>query len=296
MTMVETPFSKLFPDLPQGVNSPFWYSSLQSLWLYYRVEPDVLRERLPDLPGGQHLEIALFDFGDGQKSGLASLDLQRYLSGGADWLEATQEVEFNFYVYPVARMPEVPELHWRQYLMGFDQTKSIGGLRLHVPCDDPQAIQAGIGLFGEPKFLAHFATQVPSLNSPDVTTWSYDVYQDVKGQQGPLMWGIDANFNGLDAVPANPSPLIEYGILVQEGVRLLVANFWSFYGPFETYWLDDLDPPDRVSLKLGEPDPSGTVQDIELLLGPSQPIAAQIFQSPPVSSESRGWYQVPKGT
>ena len=44
MASGQTPFDKVFPALPTGFNEPFWYASLQSFWLYYRVDPKLLRE------------------------------------------------------------------------------------------------------------------------------------------------------------------------------------------------------------------------------------------------------------
>jgi Acetoacetate decarboxylase (ADC) len=149
----QRPFSELFPPLPQGFQEPFWYASLQSFWLYYRVDPELLRERLP---AGRGLEVALFEFGGGDHAGLASLDLQRYTGHGPTYLETTDEVEFNVYVYPRARVPDVPLMTWQQYLLGTDQTKTIGGYRLHVPCDNQTAVLAGRELYGEPKYLAVF--------------------------------------------------------------------------------------------------------------------------------------------
>ena len=118
----QTPFEKVFPALPQGFQEPFWYASLQSFWLYYRVDPELLRERLrralPELPEHQGLEVALFDFGDGELSGLASLDLQRYTGMGPSYLETANEVEFNFYAYPKRRVPDVPLMTWQDYISG----------------------------------------------------------------------------------------------------------------------------------------------------------------------------------
>jgi hypothetical protein len=41
-------------------------------------------------------------------------------------------------------------------------------------------------------------------------------------------------------------------------------------------------------------EPTRTVDDLRRLIGHSQPIAAQVYTSPPVSAENRGWYQIPK--
>jgi len=298
----QTPSSKIFPPTPTDYQSPWYYASLQSFWLYYLVDPDVLRSRLPKLGGGDELEVALFDVGGGEQSGLASLDLQRYTGQGPNFLESTTEVEFNFYVYPKVREPDVPLVSVEDYLRGLEQTKTIGGYRLHVPCDDQNAVNAGKGLYGEPKYLAFFDYEVPSVNGPPWpphTFWRYRVYQDpgqasppVKG--GPLVFGIDCDLAGAPFVPANPSPLIEYGVLTHAGAPRLVANFWDFYGPFDTYFIAGLDPPWRAKLELGtEPDDQGVIADLKLLIGDAQPIAAQVYTSSPVSAESRGFFLAP---
>ena len=49
MSDEQTPFARLFPPLPQGFNEPFWYGSLQSFWLYYRVDPELAAGKLPAL-------------------------------------------------------------------------------------------------------------------------------------------------------------------------------------------------------------------------------------------------------
>ena len=286
----QTPFSELFPPPPKGFQEPFWYASLQSFWLYYRIDAELVRETLPAESG---LEVALFDFGDGDLSALASIDFQRYTGHGQQYLETTVEVEFNVYAYPGTRVPEVPLMTWQQYLEGGDQTKTIGGYRLHVPCDNQNAVLAGRGLYGEPKYLAVFDYTVPSLNGPPSASWSYHVYQDLGGEpdptkphtpvQGPLIYSLDCDLGDEPSVPASPSPLIEYGVLDGR----LVANFWDFYGPFDTYMTA------RAGITYGT-EPTRTLDDLRRLIGHSQPIAAQVYTSPPVSAESRGWYQIPK--
>jgi hypothetical protein len=303
MVSRQTPFAELVPPLPDGFQEPFWYASLQSFWLYYRVDPDVVRSALPQ---GAGIEVALFDFGGGELAGLASLDLQRYTGHGPTYLETTDEIEFNVYVYPRARVPDVPLMQWQDYLLGAEQTKTIGGYRLHVPCDNQIAVLAGQKLYGEPKYLAVFDCTVPSLNGAPASssTWTYHVYQDLgdppdpskphAAVKGPLIYGLECHLGNVRPVPANPSPLIEYGVLGRGGTKRMVANYWDFYGPFETYMLDAVDPPWRAEITFGtETDPTRTLHDLRLLIGNAQPIAAQVFTSPPVSAESRGWFQVP---
>jgi hypothetical protein len=289
----QTPFARLFPPLPTGFVEPFWYGSLQSFWLYYRVAPEAVAARLPDLPGNEGLEVALFDF-DGERGALASLDFQAYTGHGPSFLEYVHEVEFNVYAYPRARVPEVPTLTCQEFLAGQDQTKSVGGYRLHVPCDNANAVKAGIGLYGEPKYLAQFVYSTPTLNDPTVVTWDYSVFQqEANGQQGPLVYSIDADLQGLAPLAGNPSPLVEYGVLEHDGRPRVVANQWNFYGPFMTYALGG-EGAARVSLGLGPAaDPKGLLKDLRSLIGTSAPVAAQTFTSAPVASECRGWFPVP---
>ncbi len=292
--MGQTPFDSLFPPLPEGFLMPFWYASLQSLWVYYPVEPDLLRERIPVLDGEMALEPALFDIG-GSRLGLASVDFQIYTSHGGTYLATVREVEFNVYTYPKAREPLVPRMTLDQYLAGEDQTKSIGGLRLHVPCDNPIAVQAGQKLFGEPKYPAIFTYTAPTLNDPSVTSWQYSVYQDDQSKQGDLIWSMSVELGSVPVVQDNPSPLVEYGVVLETGgVRRLVGNEWSFYGPFQGYRFDSANQP-PITIDYGNPatDPTNTIADLQLLIGQTQPVAAQAFQSAPVSSECRATYAVP---
>jgi hypothetical protein len=293
MSSGQRPFDEVFPPFPDGFTMPFWYASLQSLWVYYLVDIDEVRAHLPVQLQGEALEAARFVHA-GEEWGLISLDLQRYTGHGPSFLEAVHEVEFNVYAYPQAREPGIPLLTVEQFLAGEDQTKTLGGYRLHVPCDNPNAVQAGRGLFGEPKYLAHFAYTVPGLNEPDVSTWRYAVYQDREGQQGPLLWEQELNLEGLTPRFGDPSPLVEYGVLEEAGARRLVANLWSFYGPFATYHLDPRAAGERVRTRFGtDQDPTGTLDDLRELLGDRAPVAVQAFESAPVSSETRAWYVTP---
>ena len=302
--MPQAPPSTIFPPLPQGFTEPFWYASLQSFWLYYRVEPAALKKVLPKLADGDRLEPALFDFG-GDEAGLVSLDLQRYTGHAPSFLETTDEIEFNVYVYPEARLPDVPLLDVHDYLLGGEQTKTVGGYRLHVPCDNPNAVVAGQKLYGEPKFLAVFEYAVPSLNTDAPSeTWTYNLFQDLGGEpdppnphtpvKGPLIFELECDLNGVPSVPGNASPLIEYGAVSAGGELRAIANYWDFYGPFATYFRDETKPAWGATITLGDsPDPSGTLDDVKTLIGDAQPVAAQIFTSAPVSAESRGWFPRP---
>jgi Vacuolar protein sorting-associated protein len=293
----QTPWHELFPEMSKEFQMPFWYSSLQSFWLYFPADPRVVASLLPELPAGRGVRVARFE--DLWDQCLVSLDFQVYTSGWSSGLETTREIEFNAYVYPEAREPWVPKMPWQEYVRGTDQTKTIGGFRLHVPCDNKVAIKAGIALFGEPKFLASFVYTVPSPNSPEVTTWSYGVYDPLPDPPPPeppadkLIFQVEADLQGLPTVTGNSTPLVEYGVVGPDS-RRLVGNIWNFFGPFDTYFFNEHSA-ERVKLRLGSfYDRHRLREDIDLVIGTTPPVAAQIFTSAPVSSEDRAFYEVPE--
>ena len=292
----QVPWLELMPTQPANFQMPFWYSSLTSFWLYYPVRPDAVAALLPELPAGHGVRLAEFEELDGQA--LVSLDFQAYTSGGSQFLAQTQEIEFNVYVYPESRLPAVPLMSWQDYLRGRDQTKTIGGYRLHVPCDNPIAVEAGQGNFGEPKWLASFVYNIPSPNSPEVQTWMYGVYEhddDPNTLPPPdsLIFQVDADLRGTPSVLSNLSPLIEYGTRTIDGRDVLAANFWNFFGGFDTYFFDE-DAARKVQLHLGPSiDRYRMRQDVQSLIGTTPPIAAQTFSSASVSSEAQAWLEDP---
>jgi hypothetical protein len=241
--MAQVPWQQLMPEQPKNFEMPFWYSSLQSFWLYYPARRDQVEALLPELPARHGVRLAEFD--DLPDRALVSLDFQAYTSGGANYLGFTHEVEFNVYVYPESRLPAVPRMTLQDYLLGRDQTKTIGGFRLHVPCDNPIAVQAGQQNFGEPKWLAAFDYTVPSLNAGGGSRWSYGVYEAQPEGTKPgtplepqaMIFQVDAKLHGLAAQPSNLSPLIEYGTRTVAGQEVLAANYWNFFGSFDTYFL-----------------------------------------------------------
>lgn len=293
----QVPWRQLMPQQPEGFEMPFWYSSLQSLWLYYPVPRDVLAGLLPELPAGHGLRVAEFEELDGH--GLVSLDFQLYTSGGENFLSFTREIEFNIYVYPESRLPAVPLMPWQEYLRGRDQTKTIGGFRLHVPCDNPVAVQAGRQNFGEPKWLAEFVYEVPSPNAPKVRTWTYAVYeprQEPAPQDPPpaskMIFKVHADLTGTAPVISDLSPLIEYGTREIDGRTVVAANHWTFFGSFDTYFFTE-DAARKVNVHLGPTDLHRLRQDVQDLIGSTPPVAAQTFTSAPVSSEAQAWLEWP---
>jgi hypothetical protein len=296
--------SRLFPKAPDGFTMPFFYASLQSFWVYYLVETHLIEAVLPNSAPEQRLKVARFLDGD-REYGMVSLDFQRYTGHASGFLEHVEEVEFNVYVYPEVRDGEVPLLSWQDYLMGKDQTKTVGGYRIHVPCNNPGAVAAGRGFYGEPKYLAYFQYTVPSPNDASVTTWDYSVLESIPPtpalakeypfvdltKPGPLIYQLQADVAGVPTVAANASPLIEYGVNPY-GSQVVVANFWNFFGAFQTAFLTP-EQAAKVTLTLGSTDdPQGLRRDLQNLCANRLPVAVQSFDSPVVSAEGGPWFPV----
>ena len=70
----QTPFQQLMPKQPADFQMPFWYSSLNSFWLFYAVRREPVEALLPDLPAGHGVRLADFTELDGHA--LVSLDFQ----------------------------------------------------------------------------------------------------------------------------------------------------------------------------------------------------------------------------
>ncbi len=296
--------SRLFPNGPDGFTMPFFYASLQSFWVYYLVETHLIETVLPHSAPEQRLKPARFLDGD-REYGMVSLDFQRYTGHGSSFLEHVEEVEFNVYAYPEVRDGAVPLQSWQDYLMGRDQTKTIGGYRIHVPCNTAGAITAGRGFYGEPKYQATFVYNVPTPNDATVTTWHYEVHTSIMpppevakeypfidlSKPGDLVYELDADLTGVPTVPGNASPLIEYGVNPY-GSQVVVANFWNFFGTFDTAFLTP-EQAAKVTVKLGDvDDPQGLRRDLQKLVANRLPVATQIFNSPVVSAEGGPWFPV----
>lgn len=273
-------------DVPQKIEPPvflpYYYHSMSSFWLYFRVDPDRLAPFLEDTG----LKPALFD-----GHGLVNLDFMNYTSHNGNSLAATDELELNIVAYPAARADDVPTLTAEEFLLGNDQTKTIGHYRLHVVCDNKFAIAAGRALYGENKFYGTFDYNVPSLNNPPTTTWHYVA----KAESGEAMLTVDANIAMLHPQPANPSSVIDYSML--DG-RLVGSrrNFWAVVDSYDLPAKERKGGP-TVTLAYGPGDSHHFRSDLETLLGRTRDgqaatpaFAAQVLQTPPVIAEARAYY------
>ena len=54
-----------------------------------------------------------------------------------------------------------------------------------------------------------------------------------------MIFQVDAKLHDLVPEPSNLSPLIEYGTRTLDQQEVLAANYWNFFGWFDTYFLSE---------------------------------------------------------
>jgi hypothetical protein len=321
--------SHIMPPIPEGLAMPFWYASLQTHWIYVPIDLALARKALSRTA----CEPYAFVDRDGETA-VAVINFQRYTNTGNNYLGTTDEVELNILAYPRSAKGRVAtRMTLAQYAYGEDYQKVIGPFRLHVPATNPNAVSAGRALFGEPKFVAFFDTEVPSLNSPppnspirhqmpkvptqSPTRWKYTAFTaeaDPKAnppwKQGKSIYTLEIDLKGIDPIAANATEVVEYGHL-----DLFPPDYpanregWAWTdehpapkGPlvggrwslFGTYALYHLDDDTPYSLTFGDARESVMQIDMRRLLEGRRPVLMRVFDSPPVAAESRAFYVEPE--
>ncbi|RQS67449.1 hypothetical protein DID96_21525 [Burkholderia sp. Bp8963] len=285
--------STQLPSVPAPLSMPFYYASLINCVVHFLVDAKRVAPFLQDTPlrpalfGGRASVAFNFQAYAGQFSGGVGQPAEKWPS---NCIGVTQEVELNIVAFPAAQAASLPELSFEQWVMGDDQSKLMGNHRVYVPCDSDAAIQAGVELFGEPKFKTTFGVNLPSFNpvrkagvpfyEPEwVETWSFKV-------NDPQMPAEDiftcvADLNGLTATPGNLSSITEYG---QHDGRAIACR-WNILQPFRTYWLRPEDA-HRVSVRYGL-SRHPMQQAMKALLDGAHAHAVQTFVSAPAAIQSR---------
>ena len=280
------------PFPPSGFTMPFFYDSLSLFWVFYQVEAKLLEPYLSDTG----LKPAIFA---GQ--GLVSIDFQNYSAHLTNLISAVNEVEFNIHVYPVSRARETPAISLHDYLIGQEQSKNIGGFRLHVPADNKIAVEAGIDVFGERKFLTTFKYSVPNNNDAAQKTWCYQVndpnFAEPSGDD-PFIYKLQADLSDLVPVMGNASALPLYSLLPggpdkPPGEGRLIQSRWDIFGLYQTYLDLPHDTCARITLEIGTSQ-TEMCKDIRAIIGANQPVAARVFKSPPSAAENRAFYVNPE--
>ena len=285
-----TPLRPPLPPTPPPFGLPFYYGTLTNVGVNYLVEPARVQAFLAGT--GLHLALMRPDRDQAGRFACVSYNFQLYFAQTGTGYGVTQELEINLVVYPEGAAPFAPEVTFREYLMGLEQTKLYGNHRVHVACDDDFAIEAGRTLFGEPKFKAGFTTEMPSVNANPDAAWdiSCRAPTDATGKHGPVLFSFRADLAGLTPVPSSFAPISEYG--TRDG-RMLVAP-WNILQPFQNYLFRPADA-GRVTIAYGEDRPGlpPVASDLRMMIGEAPAASAYVVQSPPVAIQNPPYYVGP---
>lgn len=154
--MSQTDPDPILPDIPKGFSLPFYYGAFTNLGVDFLVPKAKAEQLLKDC--APHAALSVADF---EGRACLSLNFQVYYGQFGGGAGVTQEVEFNIVAYPTAVAARIPKLSYERYAMGEEQAGNLGFCRYRVACDSEPAIDAGVELFGEPKFRADFRTAIP---------------------------------------------------------------------------------------------------------------------------------------
>lgn len=247
---------------------PFQYGSLSSFRVYLAVEP-ALAERL--LADTGFIPVR-FD-GDA----VVALDLQRYTAHGPTFLATTSEIELTAVGAPARDAGRLPPMRLGEFLRGADETRTLGYYRLHVPCDNAFAVDAGIALFGERKYVAAIRCEAPSPNGHPEPTWDYAC--DVDGVPAVR---VRADLRGRPWWSATQAAIVRYATL--EG-RLSGAR-WDLVGDVRVF---EGDPPGDLAIVPTDA-PHALASDLRAIVAASRFVAARAYSSPPAATEGRAFY------
>ena len=265
---------KIFPPLPPGFTLPFYYASINGIWMYYKVGREKVAPYLKNIA----LEPALFD---GQA--MVLLHFQRYTGFISGLLSAVTEVQLNIIAYPTVLAQQAPAISFADFLAGGEQTKTLGAYRLFVPADNPFAAKAGNELFYEPAFVTTFNYTVPDINDPAQNTWDVTCNDPTDAKQFIFTLRTDAHPPGL-AMSAM-SPIMQY---TRDPNGHVFAYSWNVFGAFQSAQLDC-----GPTLVIGQSTHPMRAAMQDLLDGVAA-VGMQTFETPPVGTSTRGFLIQPE--
>ena len=259
----------IFPPIPKGFSLPFYYASVQGIWVYYKVSP----ERVGPYLEGIALEPALLD-----GEALVLLHFQRYTGFLSSLLSTVTEVQLNIVAYPTVLAAQAPSISFADLLAGGEQTKTFGAYRLYVPADNPFAAKAGAELFYEPTFATTFTYTVPDIDDPSQQRWVVTCNDPADSKQTIFTLDIAANPPG--AAASAMSPIMQY---TRDPNGQVFAYTWNIFGTVLSTLLEC-----GPTLVLGESSHPMRAAMQSLLEG--VPAAGmQTFETPPVATSARGY-------
>jgi hypothetical protein len=198
------------------------------------------------------------------------------------------ETEVNILACAANQQKHVPELSVREFLLQGDQTKRIGAYRVWVLCDNTIAIAAGRALFFENKILTAYDYQVPALNNPEQSAWSWTCYE---GQdKSKEIYDAKVSLSGLTPTPGNMSEWIDLSWV--DASKRVAASRRTYFGMMDTYFVPRANRSAvQVTVPWKDAAPTGTPRhDLHELIAGHPAVAVQVFRSPPCIAEARPYW------
>jgi hypothetical protein len=264
---------------------PFYYAGISSIWLYWRADLRLLDAYLRE----KKMAPVAFD-----GAGVVAMNffnaVALYGAGqpGNPGAAGFNETEINILACAADQRANVPELSLSDFLLQGDQTKRIGAYRVWVLCDNPIAIAAGRQLFFENKVLTAYKYDVPALNYPGQSAWSWTCYEGEDTSQE--IYDAQVSLTGLSPTPGNMSEWIDLSWV--EGSRRVAASRRTYFGMMDTYFIPRANHSAvRVNVPWESAAPKGTPRhDVHELIGNHPAFAVQLFRSPPCIAEARPYW------
>jgi hypothetical protein len=267
-------------EIPSAL--PFYYAGIQSIWVYWQVDLPLLEAYLDPLGmSPAHFEgvgmvginffnaVALYGVGQPGNPGATGFN----------------ETELNIMAYPTAVARSVPQdMTYDHFLTEGDQTKRIGAFRVWVACDNAVAVAAGQQLFFENKFLTAYTYDVPALNNPGQSTFTWTCHDP--SDVTLTIYQATVNLAGLTSVPGNMSEWIDLSYV--KDLKRVAGSRRNYLGMYDTYLLPSSGA-NPVSVTMGE-STHPMKHDMQRLIGTRPAAAVQLYRSPASIAEARPYW------
>ena len=260
---------------------PFYYAGIQSIWVYWEAELALLDRYL------RPKKMAPVPF-DGV--GLVAMNffnaVALYGQGqpGNPGAAGFNETEINIVACPRDQLDIVPEMTAQDFLLQGDQTKRIGAYRVWVLCDNPIAIACGRQLFSENKILTPYTYNVPALNNPGQSRYTWTCHDG--DDQTKTIYTAEVSLTGLTPEPGNMAEWIDLS-WVKEYERV-AASRRNYFGMPDTYFVPRANE-NAVVVTPGD-STSKPRHDVQELIGERRATAVQLFRSPTCIAEARPYW------
>lgn len=261
--------------------TPFYYAGIQSMWIYWLVDLPLLDRYL------RKLKMAPVSFDGVGVVGMNFFNaVALYGQGfpGNPGAAGFNETEINIIACAANQVDNVPQLSFKDFLLGGDQTKRIGAYRVWVLCDSAVAVAAGRQLYFENKILTPYTYNVPALNNPGqyAYTWTCHDEQDVSKD----IYTANVSLTGLDPIPGNMSEWIDLSWVMPD--ERVAASRRNYFGMYDTYYIPQ-ENHSAVVVRAGT-STSQPRHDVHELIGTRPAAAVQVFRSPTCIAEARPYW------